>query len=92
MDSNYNPGTWYHIAVRWDGTAGCCYRNGVKITAISQPTSLNMTEPMFIGNFSSDINEKFDGQMKHIRYRAGALTDQEMVNLYNSDSQLAYTY
>ena len=92
MDSNYSPGTWYHIAVRWDGTAGCCYRNGVKITAISQPTSLNMTEPMFIGSFSSDINEKFDGQMKHIRYRAGALTDQEMVNLYNSDNQLAYTY
>ena len=51
-----------------------------------------MAEPMFIGSFSSDINEKFDGQMKHIRYRAGALTDQEIVNLYNSDSQLAYTY
>ena len=92
MDSNWSRGTWFHIAVRWDGSLGCVYRNGIKITAPSQPAVVNMSETMFIGNFSSDISQKFNGQMKHIRYSSGALTDQEMVDLYNADSNLVYTY
>ena len=80
MFTNWSVGTWYHVGVRWDGSTGACFLNGVLQTSSNsyahvQPEQVDMEQPATIGIFSTGTFGRFTGQMKYGRFYNIALTD-----------------
>ena len=85
MLTDYSTYNWYHVSLRWDGSTGSCFLNGVLQTSSNsynylQPSQVDMQNPAFIGIFSDFVSHegKFNGQIKYGRFYNAALTDAEI--------------
>ena len=78
----WNPNVWYHFALRWDGTTGQSFLNGVPQAVTNQPNNVNMTSPLYLGLYSNNAG-KMPGQLKYGRYFSSAKSDGEILALSN---------
>jgi hypothetical protein len=81
-----NLNAWYHICFTYDGSVGKIYVNGV--LSGSQALSLNATDTKMsfgyeFGGHGPDWNMHFNGKLSDARIYNRALTDQEVLILYN---------
>ncbi|MCC6679977.1 MAG: LamG domain-containing protein [Phycisphaeraceae bacterium] len=86
-DGSDSTGVWHHVAFVMDASAGSVsgYLNGVLMTATNSwgltfttdVDGVATTEPILAGI-------GFDGRLDDLRIYDGALTQQEITNLYNS--------
>ena len=81
-----------HIAIRWDGSTGTCFRNGIAQSASSQPDVVNMDEPMYISTSWWGSPSTFRGQLKHIKMVNFAMTDAEVSAMHTEALNQATTY
>jgi chitodextrinase len=90
MDSN-SPlpvGEWRHVVMVHDGTQDKIFINGVLANAKNVSGTLNSTgHPFGIGYNPIDGGNYFEGSLDDIQIYNVALTDQEVADLYDEQSQ-----
>lgn len=98
-DLNLVDGTWYHFVATVDVSvpSATVYINGsaVSMTVLGSPaTSIqSATTPLHIGRGTrSTIEGPFDGLIDEVGIWSKVLTSQEVTDLYNSGSGLAYPF
>lgn len=91
--SNLSTATWYHIVWTYDASAGGCelWVDGTSQgTATLLPTSIyDNTAPVEIC-YASGPGIKYNGRVDEVGLWSKVLTDDEIGDLYNSGSGLAY--
>ena len=92
----FSTGTWYHIALVFDGTLPTAeraklYVNGaLDITvAESSTTVINSTAPLLIGRPSETDTNLFNGMMDAVRFHRRALSAAEIAGLANESAVAA---
>ena len=79
-----NTGTWYHVAVTYDGSALKLYINGSLDTQVAGSGTIGATtNPLLFGSTYTTDGGKFDGQIDEIHIFNRALSAQEIADLYN---------
>lgn len=74
---------WYHICVTSDGTTDALYINGVLEDTVSSVTTNNVSNPLIIGRFYSNISNYYlDAQYDQFRWFSKALSGDEVFQLY----------
>jgi len=85
--SSIQPNTWYHVAATRKSGMVRLYINGVQAgpgaTLNSTITSL---EPFAIGNGPDYTSERFQGKIDEVRAFSRALSDDEILSLYNDNA------
>jgi len=85
LTRNLNPTEWYHAVVLWDGSTMKVYKNGIHISAADRAFTspvLNGDENLGIGSrYNSD--DFFDGIVDEVRIYNRALSDTEILELFN---------
>jgi len=88
-------GTFYHIAVTWNGTDFKIYVNGAEPTvtkSVDIAGSLTSTDRgVFVGNEAGTGNY-WDGMIDELGLWSSALTSSEVLELYNSGSGKTYPF
>ncbi|KYK27216.1 hypothetical protein AYK26_04095 [Euryarchaeota archaeon SM23-78] len=76
-------GTWYHLAITYDGSNIITYINGTEVNNIAQNTGVILTDddPLLIGNIPGF--QYFNGIIDEVRIYNRALTPEEILELYN---------
>ena len=75
---------WHHIVATWNGNLIRLYQNGLLTDSIPLSVTLNQcNEPMMIGKRSFQNDLHFDGVIDDIGMWNRALTQQEIIDLYN---------
>lgn len=89
----FSSGTWYHVAVVFDGTLPSAeraklYVNGVlDITATETSTSvINSNAPLLIGRLSATDPDFFDGAIDSVRFHRRAFSAVEIAGLANESA------
>jgi hypothetical protein len=81
IDKAVWPVSWYHIVFRWDGTTWNSYLNGQEYSEgtciVENPDQLGF----YLGG--KYTNQLFNGKLDDILIYNRALTDQEILTLYN---------
>jgi hypothetical protein len=76
-------GTWYHIAVTYDGTNARVYVNGALELTAADAYSANTTTALYIGTRDNGT-ERFNGKIDELTYHGSTvLTDAQIANLYD---------
>ena len=86
IDSAIVPtGIWMHVAATFDGTNSRLYIDGTMIGQIAPGVSLTPSVfPFTVGAQSDNDTNKFPGTMDEILVYNRALTDQEVVDIFNN--------
>lgn len=78
-------GTWYHIAMVWNGTTVTLYKNGVDVTNLITDNAVtgmgNTSSSIYVGHNSS-LTQKYDGKMDEIAVYNTALSSTEILKHY----------
>lgn len=78
-------GTWYHIAMVWNGTTVKLYKNGVDVTYMLADNAVtgmgNTSASIYVGHNSS-LAQKYDGKMDEIAIYNTALSSTEILKHY----------
>lgn len=82
---------WQHICVTYDGEKIHFYQNGVVVDTASYEYDIQIgtceNAPLTIGGtFYNTANQYFEGALDEIRIYDYALTDEEVLNIYNAES------
>jgi len=81
-------GKWYHYAVSWDGNTVHTYLNGVETAQFSYYGALvPNNSPLYIGRDIPGNEEYFKGAIDELYIFDTFLTDIEIADLYNDDSE-----
>jgi hypothetical protein len=81
-------GTWGHYSVVYNGTHVRIYRNGVYEGQQATTGAANFSNGFIIGNWSSSATYQFDGNIDDIRIYATALSDKDILDLYNTKAEI----
>ena len=86
--SNFQVGTWYHIAAVRQSNVLYLYIDGVlrATVAESHPTNLSNGADLEFGSLSSGSRQNFDGALDEITFHNRALSASEIGELSNLDS------
>jgi hypothetical protein len=80
-------GEWTHVVLVHDGTNDKIYFNGSKIAEKAVEGDLNSTDdPFGIGYNAVDGGNGFDGSLDEVQIYNSALTDEEILALFNEQS------
>ena len=83
---------WHHIVATWNGNLIRLYQNGLLTDSIPLSVTLNQcNEPMMIGKRSFQNDLHFDGVIDDIGMWNRALTQQEIIDLFNGCQLLVTT-
>jgi len=86
-----SAGTWYHVAMAWNGTALTGYLNGVQIGSYSTTICPASDSTQFsIGKGASGTNRYWNGSIDEVRLYDRALTPDEIKLLYSNPSNILY--
>lgn len=82
---------WSHIATVWNGAQNLIYINGVlvKTTATTTPGLAIGGSPLTIGRETT--NRRFNGYIDDVRQYATALSNTDILDLYNTRAQVEQT-
>lgn len=81
-------GKWYHYAVSWDGITVHTYLNGVETGQFTYSGALvPNSAPLYIGRDIPGNEEYFKGAIDELYIFDTFLTDLEIADLYNDDSE-----
>ncbi len=81
------PGKWTHAVFVHDGTNDQIFINGVKVAEKASAGDLaSTTHPLGIGYDPIDVANYFDGSMDEVQIYNYAMTDSEILNLYNEQN------
>lgn len=86
-------GTWYHIVAMHTGTEIRLYRNGVQVPNSPIATNsnmLNLSFEMILGYYNYTAGVYYKGLLDQTAVWKRALTDDEIIQLYNLGNGLAY--
>jgi len=90
-DPSFDPSylsinTWYHLAMTYDGSNLRIYVNGVlgATDALSQANNGTASATLKIGRLGSYAGVFMNGKIDDVRYYSRALSDAEMITLYNT--------
>lgn len=82
---------WTHLAVSFDGMTKRLYVNGAEVASHAEPRALvyNAAVPMTIGSdwTSNASSNLFNGRIDEIALYNRALTAEEVLSIYNADTQ-----
>lgn len=84
---SFSINKWYHIVVVYTNSDVKVYINGSKIgeTAASRGYNYNTNLPIHLGSqYSEDSNTMFNGYLSDFRIYSTALSDQDILNLYQT--------
>ena len=88
--TRFGSGTWYHLALVFDGSVASTeraklYVNGLlDVTATeTSSTLINSTAPLLIGRASETDTSHFDGSVDEVRLHRRALSSTEITSLFN---------
>lgn len=82
------PGTWQHFVMTHDGSFDRIYLNGNKVAEKAVTGDLNnTTKPLGIGWNPIDGGNYFNGSIDEVMLYKTALTDQQVLDLYNAQNQ-----
>jgi hypothetical protein len=80
-----NTGTWYHLALTYNGSNISFYLNGVLDNSTNQTGTIKpSTNPFLIGSTYSTGGAKFNGSISEVKIWNRALSATEVKALYNS--------
>jgi hypothetical protein len=82
LNQPYSPGTWYHTVISWNGSSASVKVNNQNISAHSQPQTVNMSADTYLGIFSDEVTQPFNGQIKEFKWFAQAVSDDVTQQLY----------
>jgi hypothetical protein len=80
-------GTWFHVAITYDGSQMRIYKNSVEVASTAKSGSIdtNNNVKTAIGNQPSGAgNQPFDGLLDEVRIYNRALSASDIDSLYNS--------
>jgi hypothetical protein len=82
--------TWYHVAAKDNGLTAKIYINGVENNSftISSIIPGPSNQPFRIGAFDLSGNSHFDGTIDDVRLYATALSDKDILDLYNTKAEI----
>jgi len=81
------PGVWQHFVMTHDGSFDRIYLDGVKVAEKAVTGDLNnTTKPLGIGWNPIDGGNYFNGSIDEVMLFKNALTDQEVLDLYNAQN------
>lgn len=97
VSTTLTNGTWYQVGMVYDASAGevTFYKNGTQTGATqgSMDTSIfNSTSDLCIGCLFSPAQDFFDGKIDELGIWNRTLTAEEISELYNSGTPLAYPF
>lgn len=75
--------TWIHVSEIYDGSTMSQYIDGVR-TGTADLSNFSDSETFYLGHSPMFTNEKFRGKMSDFRIYHGALTPNEISNLYTA--------
>lgn len=81
---------WTHFAITWDGTNVCRYSNGIKFSE-SDFNAVSVYHPrLWLGNstFGDRTLENSESCMSDFRFYATALSDSDILELYQSSASV----
>lgn len=80
-----STGTWYHLAMVWNGTTLKLYKNGVDVTSLLADNAVtgmgNTTNVVYIGQNASN-GQRYNGKMDEIAVYNTALSSTEILKHY----------
>jgi hypothetical protein len=79
---------WYHVVVTYDNTSRLMkmFVNGVNVSQATYPTNYpGSSSPLFIGAYTQTETNNGVGRYDNVRIWDIALTDQQVLALYNSE-------
>lgn len=103
FDSGFIAGTWYHVAVVYDGSlVGNAARLKVWVDNVAKTLTVsagsviaairNGTASLIMGRFGGTLTRYLNGDMDEVGLWNRALTSTEVAQLYNSGEPLAYPF
>jgi hypothetical protein len=86
-----SAGTWYHVAMVWNGTGLAGYLNGALIGSMSTTICPASDSTQFsIGKGAAGTNRFWNGSVDEVRIYNRALTSDEIKLLYSNPSNILY--
>lgn len=85
--SSYIDGKWHHYCVTGDGTSNKLYIDG-KIYGIAETYRKITGTKIHINGFDDEDNYKINGNISDFRIYATALSESDVLNLYQSSASL----
>ncbi len=86
-DGTYSTGTWYHVAITFNGSTETLYVNASSVASGSESSPINYTpgSAFEIGRYADDDEDRrFDGIIDDVGVWNRVLTSTELDYLYNS--------
>lgn len=65
-NTTWSTGTWYHLALTWDGSTYRVFLNGTLDMSVSSATGLYSSSGMYIGTWGNGLND-FNGYIDEFR-------------------------
>lgn len=85
--SSYVDGKWHHYCITGDGTSNKLYVDG-KIYGIAKTYRKITGTKIHINGWDDGVNYKIDGNLSDFRIYATALSESDVLNLYQSSASL----
>lgn len=85
--SSYTDGKWHHYCVTGDGTSNKLYIDG-KIYGIAKTYRKITGTEIHINGWDDGVNYKINGNISDFRIYATALSESDVLNLYQSSASL----
>jgi hypothetical protein len=83
-----SAGTWYHVAVTWDGTTIRLWKNGADVANVGETTAGRAIDENGIGYQRHATAEYFDGKIAEVMYSTSAWSTTQIQGLASGASPL----
>jgi hypothetical protein len=91
VDLSLSGGTWYHVAVVYDGTDIDYYFDGSYVETITPATLNTSGSSVLVGMRATSIEDYLDGNADEVAIWGRALGADEISALYNASSGVSYS-